>query len=227
MFKEKRMIAEIVVFAVLKDKYSSRRHQRTMQHHFWKFGKFTQGIGRVGKNKFKTPCCTLDIAKRIRTYRTCGRVGKRTEYLTNEGKMLAVALNAHHLRTSARKEFERNASRSGKKVEGMGFIEIDICPKHIEEILLGKVRSRTCLKGSGHFKAFPLIFSCDDPHNKIFISKASREQHQSEVERNGRMLCDGTRPEIIAQSMPPYGGCKTPKHGSDFLNRSIVSHRNV
>ena len=79
--------------------------------------------------------------------------------------MVAVHLYADHLAAATRQQLQRDAARTREKVEGGGTFEVYILHQHVEDVLLGKVRRRTCLERAWDIEMTTLIFSCDYSHN--------------------------------------------------------------
>ena len=86
------------------------------------------------------------------------------EHTADEGSMLAVLFYADYFRAAAREEFERNAARAGKKIEGTGLLKIQISPYYVEQVFFCKVGGGTGLEASGHFKMAAFVFSGNDTH---------------------------------------------------------------
>ena len=81
-------------------------------------------------------------------------------------EMLEIFLHTDNTSASTGKQFETDATCTGKEVEcrGTGLeINVDIV-QDVEEAFLGKISRGTCLEGRWHVESFMLVFSSDDAH---------------------------------------------------------------
>ena len=78
--------------------------------------------------------------------------------------MLAVFLDRNDKRAAARKQLERDRSRSGKQIERAGRREVDVGAQDVEEIFFGKVGRRARLESARYVEMSSFIFSGNDSH---------------------------------------------------------------
>ena len=78
--------------------------------------------------------------------------------------MVTVQLYAHHLLTTSRQQFQRDAARSREEVQGCSALEVDIARQYVEDVLLGKVRGGSCLERTWDIEMPSFIYACDDSH---------------------------------------------------------------
>ena len=140
--------------------------QIAFEDKFRHFGQFFQGIRGICKDEIKTLGrsrmeITEDIAanqcQRIR-FQLFGDFG-------DKGGMCIILFDSRHAPAFARKQFERNASRTRKQVERIHPLKIDMVGDHIEDIFLRKVRRRTGAEGRRDIKTSPSVYSTYNSHN--------------------------------------------------------------
>ena len=83
----------------------------------------------------------------------------------DKGGMCIILFDSRHAPAFARKQFERNASRTRKQVERIHPLKIDMVGDHIEDIFLRKVRRRTGAEGRRDIKTSPSVYSTYNSHN--------------------------------------------------------------
>ena len=101
MFYEVGMVAEILVFAVFKDKHTIWFQEVLTEDERGDGGQLLQGIGRIGKDEVELHLTALDEPEGIAAD-WCNR--GRTQFLQalhDEAVMVAVCFDADDLRTAA------------------------------------------------------------------------------------------------------------------------------
>ena len=164
MFDKVGVLREVVVLAVLKDKDAVRRQQTLLEDDVRDGGQFLQRVWRVGKDNVELLVARLQKAEDVAANRDDALCSQFLQTLLDETVVLTVKLYTDDRFTSARKQFQRDAARAGKEVQGSSTVEVDILRQHIEDILLGKVRGRPCLEGTWNVEVAALVSSCDDAH---------------------------------------------------------------
>ena len=164
MFHEVGALAEIMVLAVFEHEEASFLEQVGTHHSFGQFAQFRKSIGRIGKHEVELFAAAVDELQGIAAEGGPGLVGQCTLTLGDEGEVTTVLLDGHHLLASARKKFERDATRSAEEVECTGFFKFDVGTQHVEEVFLGKIRCGTCLERTGYLKMAAFVDACDDSH---------------------------------------------------------------
>ena len=182
---------EVMVFAMLEHKNTARSKQVTAQNEVGKLRKVAQRIGRIGKDEVELLPTTLQKAEDIAADEHVSVVAKFGKTAANEVGVVAVGLYTNHLFAASADQFERNAARSGKEIEGRYAVEINVSPQHIEDIFLGKIGRRPRFKRARNIEMAAFIASRDDSHA---LSTFYIQCHQ--VERQPFDLGDGRTVEF-------------------------------
>ena len=164
MFNEIRVVAEVVVLAVFEHEQTVFSHNLPLHHPVGQFAQFLERVGRVGKDQVKRFAATFNKTQCIAAEQCGCRIVQRFKAGADEGRVLAVAFNGHHLAAAAREEFKADAARSSEEVERTRFLEVNVGAEHVEEILLRKVGRWAGFKRTRHFKVSSFILSCYDAH---------------------------------------------------------------
>ena len=107
----------------------------------------------------------LDIAEYIGTQGDPSLFLELLLHLIYMGVVRWLAFYGDNASTATRNKLQTDATCTGKEVKNIGaLLEVDEVIKYIEEILLGEVRCRTCLKVAWHLKGAALIFTTDYSH---------------------------------------------------------------
>ena len=160
--------AEVMVLSVLENKDTAIGKKALFEDDVGYLGQFLKRVWRVGKNEIELLAARLDKTEHVAAYGHAPVGAEFLEALRDEGMVVAVSLNAHHPAAAARHEFERDAARARKKVESRLSVKVYISPKHIENVLFGKVGRGTRLERPRHVKVTALVFSCYYPHCSYF-----------------------------------------------------------
>ena len=164
MLQIARMAHKIVGLAMLYDKDAIGLEQIVLEDEVGDGIDVVKGIGRVGKDEVELLAATLDKPEHIAADEHVGIGAQLGHALADEVGMVAVGLDADHLRAASRQHLERYAARAGKEVERHGAVEVYISIEHIEDILLGKVCSGSRLERTWYIEVASLIYSCDNSH---------------------------------------------------------------
>ena len=73
--------------------------------------------------------------------------------------MVTVCLHAYYALASARHQFETDAARTRKQVEGIGSLKVEITAYHVKNILLRHVGCGACLESAGYVEMTALVNS--------------------------------------------------------------------
>lgn len=165
MFDETWMIGEVVLLAVFEDKDAIFGEQFVLEDQVWDCRQVWQSVGWVGKDEVELLLARLYEAEHIAFDECTTVIIEFLQTLTNEVGMVAIQFDAYHRLCSTRQQLERYATRSGKEVESLAAIEVNISIHHVEDVLLGKVRCRTRLERTRHIEVPSLVFSCNYSHN--------------------------------------------------------------
>ena len=152
---EARMLREIVLFAML-------------QYHYAVIGKQWQGkvgnsldirqrIGRVCKDEVEPPLAAFQETECVALDESVVEGGEFVYALLYEACMVSVHLHADHLVTASAEQFQRYAASACKKVERSTAFKVNVAHHHVEDVLLGKVCSGTCLEGAWHLEMTSFI----------------------------------------------------------------------
>ena len=165
VLNETGMLGEVVVLAMLENQETAFAQKITFEYHVGKFGDFLQHIGRVCKDEVELLPALTDVLEDI-AFNGDGRKVLQLVYeLLDEPEMQRILLYAYDTGTSTGKQFKSDATGSCKQVKGNRFIfPINIGIKNVEEILLGKVGSGTCLECTGNIEMTSLVFTCYYTH---------------------------------------------------------------
>lgn len=118
----------------------------------------SEGITAKGEHPGTEHTGTVPSVSSIADYRgTVPCVLQFLETLLDEPVMIAIHLDADHLRTASGNQFQSNATRAREKVKGGGIFEVDVTIQHIEDILLGEISGWSCLEGLWDVEMPPLI----------------------------------------------------------------------
>ena len=165
VFNETGMLGEVVVLAMFENQETALTQKFTIQYHVGKFGDFLQHIGRVCKDEVELLPALADVLEHIALNGDGRKVLQLVYKLLDEPEMQRILLYAYDTGTSTGKQFKSDAASSCKQVKGNGFLfPINIGIKNVEEILLGKVGSGTCLECTGDIEMTSLVFTCYYTH---------------------------------------------------------------
>ena len=95
---------------------------------------------------------------------------KFAEALLDEAVVVAIHFDADDVGTAARYQFEGDAARAREEVEGCGAFKVHITRQDIEDVLLGKVGSGSCLETPWNLKVPSLVYACNDSHRPLIKS---------------------------------------------------------
>jgi hypothetical protein len=140
---------------------------RLFEHEVGQLLELRKCIGRVGEDEVIGTGCLVKETEDISAQE--GDVILATEGLqkaANEGDVLGIELYGGDMRAAAGQEFEGDAARAGKEIQGAWGIclEVDVGTEDIEEVLLGEVGSGPRLEGSRDIKMASAVFASNDTH---------------------------------------------------------------
>ena len=165
VLNETGVLGEVMVLAMLKDQKTALAQKITLQNHIGKFGDLLQHIRGICKDEVELLPALTDVLEHIALNGDGRKVLQLVDKLLDELEMQRILLNAYNTGTSTGKQFESDAAGSCKQVKGNGFLfPINIGIKNVEEILLGKVGSGTCLECTGNIEMTSLVFTCYYTH---------------------------------------------------------------
>ena len=174
MFHEVRIIGEVLVLAVLKYKDAAFLQQPFLKDEAGDGGQFLECIGRIGKDEVEALLARLDEAEGVATQRHAYVGAEFLHACLYKAVVVAIQLDADDVGTASRHQFERDAACAGEEVEDRCAFEVEIARQHIEDILLGKIRRRSCLEGLRNIEVPAFIDTRDDSHlpftNKVIRS---------------------------------------------------------
>ena len=138
---------EIVGLSMLQHKKAIGAEQAVTHYTVGDGLQLWQGVWRIGKNEVELFAATGQILENVST----DGDGREVLQLVNETAdklvMKRILLYRHYAVAAAAEQFERNASGSGKEVQGCrGFVKINIPLQYVEEVLLCKICGRACLE---------------------------------------------------------------------------------
>ena len=126
-----------------------------------------QSVRRVGEDEVVLLLARLDEAEHVATDEDVVLRAELRHALADERRMVTIHLHAHNRSAAAREQFERDAARTSEEIERLCAIHIDVAVNHVEDILFGEVRSRTCLERARNIEVAPFIFSCYYTHKMM------------------------------------------------------------
>lgn len=162
MLNEVGMLREIVVLAVLKDKDALLLQQILLKNEIGDARQILQGIRGIGKDEVELLMTTLQKAKYIAANRDAGLSIQLLQTVLYKTVMVGVLLYTNHLLATSREQFQRDAARAGKQIEGGRSVEVDIPQQHVEDILFRKVGGRPRLERARNLKMPAFIDACND-----------------------------------------------------------------
>ena len=165
MLQESWMVGEIVVLAMLENEDALFVQKIAIEYEVWNLGKLLQRVWRIGKDEIELLLAGSQEAEYIAANQKIPVFAQFLETLADEVGMVAVGLYADHSAASTGYQFERNAARTGKKVEGRGIFKINISLQHIKDVLLCEICSWSRLERMWYVEVATLILSCYDSHN--------------------------------------------------------------
>ncbi len=124
-----------------------------------------QGVWWVSKYNIVFPPATFQETEHVTTYQGAVFLPYLLKTLANERGMVTIQLHARHVAASAAEHLYRYASRACKEVEGRYSLKVDVAVQHVKDILLCKVRGRTCLERPWNIEMPSFVFSRYYSHN--------------------------------------------------------------
>jgi len=166
VLNEARMLGEIILLAVLQDEKTAFAEQASTKDDVGQLRYLRQSIWWVGKDKVELLATLRNILEDITANGQSRCVLQLVKELLDEAMMACIKLHTNDATATATDEFKRDAARSGEEVESRRCLgEIEIALQDIKEILLGKVRRRTCRETTRHLKVPAFVFAGDDSHD--------------------------------------------------------------
>ena len=108
-----------------------------------------QIVGCIGKNDIETLWAVLQIEKSVCLDRVDVRCPEVASCTANEVVVDGVDFDRRNAARTARGELVANRACAGKEVENVRLLVIDNVAQYVEQIFLGKVRSRACAEVAG------------------------------------------------------------------------------
>ena len=158
-----------MVLAVFEDQDAVGLQQCTLEDEIGNLGQFLQRVGRVGKDNVVLLTAGLDEAEDVGTQRQAGLGAQFLHAVADETVVVAVELDAGDVGAAAREQFKRDAARTGKEVEGLTAIKVDIAIQHVKDVLLGEVGGGARLEGARYVEVATFVFSGNDSHRPFTI----------------------------------------------------------
>ena len=221
MLQEPWMLGKIIILAMFENEDSIFVQQVAIQYEVWNLRKFLQRVWRIGKDEIKLLLAGLQEAEHIATNQKILVFAQLLKTLADEVGVVAVCLYADDALATSGNEFQRDAARSGKEVEGGCILKIDVTLQNIKDILLCKICCRARLERTWNVEMATLILSCYDSHFIYFelitlnfmISYAVELTFSSAAER-----CFFT----LHSSLTQVQCQQVERHSFDFRDRSTV-----
>ena len=168
VFNETGVLGEVVVLAMLENQKSALAQKITLQYHIGKFRDFLQHIGRIRKDEVELLPALADVLEHIALNGDGRKILQLVDKLLYELEMQRILLYAYDTGTSTGKQFKSDAASSCEQVKGNWFLfPINVGIQYVEEILLGKIGSGTCLECTGNIEMTSLVFTCYYTHISI------------------------------------------------------------
>ena len=161
---------EVVVFAMFEDEDTLGLEQAFLEDETWNLGQFFQGIGRIGKDEVELQFARLDEAEHVATKGDADLGIELLQAIGDETVVVAIHFDADDVGTAARYQFEGDAAGAREEVEGCGAFKVHITRQDIEDVLLGKVGSGSCLETPWNLKVPSLVYACNDSHRPLIKS---------------------------------------------------------
>ena len=136
----------------------------TIQNEVWNFREFLQSVGWIGKDEIKLLLAGSQKTEHIATNQKILVFAQLLETLADEVGVVAVCFYADDALATSGNEFQRDAARTGKEVEGGCILKIDVTLQNIKDILLCKICCRARLERTWNVEMATLILSCYDSH---------------------------------------------------------------
>jgi hypothetical protein len=138
---------EIVGFSVFQYEQSIGTEQAVPHYAVGDGLQLWQGVWRIGKNEVELFAAAGQILENVSTDGNGREVLQFVNETADELVMKRILFHRHYTVATAAKQFERNASGSGKKVQGCrSLVKIDIPLQYVEEVLLCKICGGACLE---------------------------------------------------------------------------------
>lgn len=164
MLQESGMLGKIIILAMFENEDSIFVQQVAIQYEVWDLREFLQRIWRVGKDEIKLLLAGLQEAEHIATNQKILVFAQLLETLADEVGVVAVCLYADDALATSGNEFQRDAARTGKEVEGGCILKIDVTLQNIKDILLCKICCWARLERTWNVEMATFILSCYDSH---------------------------------------------------------------
>ena len=131
------MFGKIIILAMLENEDSIFVQQVAIQYEVWNLRKFLQRVWWVGKDEIKLLLAGLQEAEHIATNQKILVFAQLLETLADEVGVVAVCFYADDALATSGNEFQRDAARTGKEVEGVwllkgAFVEQSVVKKILQ-----------------------------------------------------------------------------------------------
>ena len=170
MLHKMGVAGEVVVFAMFEDEDTLGLEQAFLEDEIRNLGQLFQGIGRIGKDEVELLFARLDEAEHVATKGDADLGIELLQAIGDETVVVAIHLNADDMGAATRYQFEGDAARTREEVEGCGAFKVHIACQDIEDVLLGKVGSGSCLETPWNLKVPSLVYACNDSHRPLIKS---------------------------------------------------------
>lgn len=124
-----------------------------------------QGVRRIGKDKIELFSTSFDISEGVGA-KWNASVGLHCFHdFADESEMLRIVFNGYDPIAPPRKQFDTDASRAGKQIQGTDTVgEVDIVSEHVEQVFFSEIRRRTSLEGVRYFEVSSSVYAADYSH---------------------------------------------------------------
>ena len=158
------MIGEIVVLAMFENEDAFFVEKIAIEYEVWNLRELLQCVWRIGKDEIELLLAGSQEAEYIAANQKILVFAQLLETLADEVGVVAVCLYADDALATSGNEFQRDAARTGKEVEGGCILKIDVTLQNIKDILLCKICCRARLERTWNVEMATLILSCYDSH---------------------------------------------------------------
>ena len=158
------MVGKIVVLAMLENEDALFVEKIAIEYEVWNLRKLLQRVWRIGKDEIELLLAGSQEAEYIAANQKIPVFAQFLETLADEVGVVAVCLYADDALATSGNEFQRDAARTGKEVEGGCILKIDVTLQNIKDILLCKICCRPRLERTWNVEMATLILSCYDSH---------------------------------------------------------------
>ena len=150
---------------MLKHEYAVLCQYAGIKHQVGNLGQVLKLIRGIGKDKVELGIAACNIFEHIALDRQAPVGLDRLHDLADKPVVIRIVLHAHHVRASPGYKLYADAAGTREQVQCRGILQVNPVGQYIEQALLGKIGSGTCLERSGHIKPSVSVYSADYPHD--------------------------------------------------------------